>query len=320
MGKSKEPVWAPDEEVTRLQLIRALNFYNMNSDEKKRREWCLLWAKQHDRKDLVAKINDSPLWVFGTYAALARMELKGLVLTKQYKQDMMNWFENLGSAVVEVDEEGVPKPKRRVRNDPMMESFDNALDKAMVMNRYVDPVIELNGDTTTIKNYCERELATIEAEPEAYPKHMKKWFAFVLKLVDSKPVKVRKQRVMKPKKVDPLKMTKWVKYCIRDEKLDITSVKPQDLVGKKRAFLYDTGRRQLYKIFATDAGFMFKGTSILNLDPDKSVTRRVRKPEGLIKASWSVREYERIYNMAKGKEYKVPSVRTNTNLLIILST
>lgn len=92
---------------------------------------------------------------------------------------------------------------------------------------------------------------------------------------------VKATRIVKPrvKKQKPAgELVKNMKFMKEGEGLSGES--PVKIVGSKEVYLFNTERRKLTQIVALDGMLLsVKGTTIINMDPEKSVTKTVRKPE-----------------------------------------
>lgn len=91
----------------------------------------------------------------------------------------------------------------------------------------------------------------------------------------------------KPRKKAPPskeKMVAKVKYKERDDKLQIVSVNPLDLIGAQEVWVYNTKTRKLGKYIAEDhATIKVKGTTLEFFDESKSIQKTLRKPEETLK-------------------------------------
>jgi hypothetical protein len=75
-----------------------------------------------------------------------------------------------------------------------------------------------------------------------------------------------------------------VQYKDRDDKLQIVSVNPLELIGATEIWVYNTKTRKLGKYVAEEGQIMqVKGTSLLFYDDTKSVQKTLRKPEETLK-------------------------------------
>jgi hypothetical protein len=113
----------------------------------------------------------------------------------------------------------------------------------------------------------------------------------------------------KKKPVSKEKLVAKVKYCISDESTKSVSVKPVDLLGAVAALVYNTKTRKLGIYVAQDeAGFSFKGTTLLNFDESKSVQKTLRKP------AEQLSPFKRIAKRSLQKEFEnIKSVEIKLN-------
>jgi len=80
------------------------------------------------------------------------------------------------------------------------------------------------------------------------------------------------------------KMVAKVKYKERDDKLQIVSINPLDLIGAQEVWVYNTKTRKLGKYIAEDhATIKVKGTTLEFFDESKSIQKTLRKPEETLK-------------------------------------
>lgn len=94
--------------------------------------------------------------------------------------------------------------------------------------------------------------------------------------------KLRAPRRRKPK--DPSKVVKNIKYKKEDTNLKIKSVSPYRLVGAEKAIIFNTKTRVCTVFEAeTRQGLSVKGTTIIGFDSSKSKSKKLRKPEALLK-------------------------------------
>lgn len=80
------------------------------------------------------------------------------------------------------------------------------------------------------------------------------------------------------------KLIAKVQYKDRDDKLQIVSVNPLELIESTEVWVYNTKTRKLGKYVAEEGQHMqVKGTSLLFYDESKSVQKTLRKPEETLK-------------------------------------
>lgn len=92
----------------------------------------------------------------------------------------------------------------------------------------------------------------------------------------------KKPRAKKP--TDKSKLVAKMKHLKQDDKLKLVSVNPQDIIGAKELWVFNTKTRKLGKYVAAEyQELSVKGTSITGFDPVKSVQKTLRKPEEQLK-------------------------------------
>lgn len=95
--------------------------------------------------------------------------------------------------------------------------------------------------------------------------------------------KLRAPRRRKPK--DPVKAVKSLKYKKEDTDWKIKSVAPYRIIGAEKVVLFNTKTRVCTILEAeTREGLSVKGTTIIGFDSSKSKSKKLRKPEPLLKA------------------------------------
>lgn len=81
------------------------------------------------------------------------------------------------------------------------------------------------------------------------------------------------------------KLIAKLKYLERDEKLQLVSVNPLELIDAKEVWVYNTKTRKLGKYVAEDhTTIQVKGTTLLFFDEKHSIQKTLRKPDETLKA------------------------------------
>jgi len=116
----------------------------------------------------------------------------------------------------------------------------------------------------------------------------KKWLAGLENLMSSLDMivesakAVRKPRVKKAPSKE--KMIAKIKYQVRDEKYQLVSINPIDIVGATEVWVFNTKTRKLGKYVAEEhTTIQVKGTTLLFIDEKLSVQKTLRKPEVQLK-------------------------------------
>ena len=92
----------------------------------------------------------------------------------------------------------------------------------------------------------------------------------------------RKPRAKRP--TDKAKVVAKMKYCKTHEPLKLVSVSPEDIIGAKELWIFNTKTRKLGKYVAAEYQELgVKGTSITGFDENASVQKTLRKPEEQLK-------------------------------------
>ncbi len=86
----------PDDyiELTKLDLIRILNWYSVHSNETERKEWSVRWVEKN-APELLGGVMDTDPIMFFTYGALARMDFLGFPLSEDHRRRIKERFEFL---------------------------------------------------------------------------------------------------------------------------------------------------------------------------------------------------------------------------------
>lgn len=89
---------------------------------------------------------------------------------------------------------------------------------------------------------------------------------------------VRKTRIVKPLTAD--KQIKSIKYLKESDEYKLTSINPITVVRGQRLYTFNVKSRVLTEYVSNKmTGFEIKGTTLLNIDLEKSRETRLRKPE-----------------------------------------
>lgn len=124
---------------------------------------------------------------------------------------------------------------------------------------------------------------------EAYGKSLKKWQTFWQGVIDDidryvgnkKAVKVKKEKTIKIKPIS--KVVERLNYQKEDPTLKLVSVLPQEIIGSKELWTYNTKDRKLTVFYATGPnGLGVKGSTLTDFDTEKSEAKRLRKPEATL--------------------------------------
>ena len=332
-GKGKEPEWNMLVPPSRLELSKALSWYGggkFKPDQFK--EFAMGWAVKN-RPDLVELFEAARPFKFRTFGTLMRMHTRGMQWDEKIHAQVSEFIKSLSAAPQvddELDEDGnliltetKSKPKRK-RVNPNLQAFDDELDEIMKSwnpKTGINFKVDTAHDVAPIIKRCNDMLDHFKEEGiQQYPLHMKVWLKAVVEKLSGiqKIVTTRTPRKARTRKINPVKMTQKVKYLKNDPTLKIDSRSPVDMVGKQKIYIYDTKYKKLTKLVCANAsGFVIKGTTVQNFDPEKSAVAFIKKPQAELKALMGVRELDRVMNSTKSKRTAEPKGRINEFCLIL---
>lgn len=119
------------------------------------------------------------------------------------------------------------------------------------------------------------------------------------------------------------KTTKYVakvKYKVADPDLKIESIDPAKVVGAKGLVTFNTKYRRLSFYVALEGGLDFIGTTVKNIDAEKSIAKAIRKPETYVSSFRDAPNPKRVNvllrDSIKGKAWPV-SGRLNEDTLLL---
>lgn len=109
--------------------------------------------------------------------------------------------------------------------------------------------------------------------------------ADIKEYVNKSAITSKQKRIRKPKKINPIQMTRSVKYLkeFDNDGLALKSLSPSKIVGSDSVWIYNTKTKSLTNFVSCDKnGLLIKGSTIYNYDPDKSCEKRLRNPINML--------------------------------------
>jgi hypothetical protein len=93
-------------------------------------------------------------------------------------------------------------------------------------------------------------------------------------------IATQSRKPRKRKQKTPEQLVAKAKYCQEFKELGLTSVDIKSIIGVSQLWVYNTKLRKLGMYQASDAGGLsVKGSSIINFSEEKSIQKKLRKPE-----------------------------------------
>lgn len=295
-----EPVWKSSTEPQRIDIINALNWYNVERDDKAAAKYL--------------KVPVSVARQFTTVAWLKRMQERGFKLpateAASYIDRMLKLKEAMKKPVAtDGEESNVISIQERVKqkSEEIIGEMEGLIDDYGIrgdagdMNAYqwmVDNNVKPIHANRIIEHFRESSKEVFLAASgrdkeikEGYSIYTKKrlmnlllCYASIIKDAERLAQNVNKARKpRKRKSVTAEKKVNKVKYLIKDDGLKLQSIDPVRIIGAQQLWVYNVKTRKLGVYVAADAdGLQAKGTTILNFDEKASVSKTLRKPEKVL--------------------------------------
>lgn len=130
--------------------------------------------------------------------------------------------------------------------------------------------------------------------------------------------KLRSPRRRKPR--DPSKVVRNLKFKKEDAEWKVKSVHPTKIIGAEKVILFNVKTKTCTILEAsTRNGLSVKGTTIIDFDADKSKSKRLRKPEPVLKAireDGGIRSVKNAFGLSNTVE-KEAKGRVNSDTVIL---
>ena len=295
---NNEPAFNPIDYTA--SLIRNLNFYNFEVESKEKMEWTLQYWKQQGKKHITELRTVSPGY-FSQTGAIVRLIERGVALEDRH----VSFLENKYSELLELAKKEIAEKEALEKDKPVqakkMSVQDHLRAQAKSLANDIDEMLDVVVTTgkapediarwikgrhlpaaivKNLHNYFKFGAESVQ-DPEPYnPKTYRALKKFYTELMEALAV-VKASRVQKPrvKKQKPAgELIKNFKFTKEAEGL--TGESAVKIVGAKEVYLFNTERRKLTQIVAMDGLLLsVKGTTIVNMDAEKSFSKTVRKPE-----------------------------------------
>lgn len=325
----------------KLDLIQALNWYNIYATNTEKKIWALAYITDHKQKVLLNRLDES---LFRQVGTLARMISNDQYLEPNELQFMHNKFMELMSSVV-VAKKTKSAPNKSSAQDKQKEELstfvadiDDEID-SFIRQGYpknftfktsaksiAGPVAKMvpNVYKAQIEELQEVVDGTCEQLNEGYghlkSTQIKSYLKLLKDLVVScsqQVVSVKKPTVTKKPK-SPAVAVKLLKFLAKFDELKLVSEKPVKIVDCQEVWLYDTIKRKLQMYKAVKGSkISVSRSSIVGFDIEASCSKAIRKPELLAEyAKLGKRDLGKLFQDMKSKAHSVTG-RTNENIIIL---
>lgn len=294
-----------------ISLARNLSFYNNEiEDTKKKKEWAIsYWRDENKDVSKVSKLSDV---YFNTIGAVAHMvkhrgislDIRDITyLDRKYVEFVaMSVKDTVADVKATVEEKLIA---REMKFDAELSlhigEFEGGIDMFFLGDEFnaKSYLIRNNVKSTLTKAIADhfkplvKEIKSVIAKKdeqlvESYsymgPRQLNKFLKYVQMLIDSCEVAtatakaVRKPRTTKTK--PPSEIIKDVSFMVKDDLSKLESVHPSKIIGSSEVWLYNVKNRRLFRYTALGGSKLtVKGTTIINVDINRSGGKIIRKPE-----------------------------------------
>lgn len=300
----------------RTAILDTLRHYNYFYDYKEAFKWAAAWVKVHKPKSY-GQFQKIEQWrISTTIGGMCNMHMNGAPFdTKQVQwiHDKINLAMQESSQVKELKE----APVRTIADIIKDKTSDFIADIEAVLDDFHKGVIldienyslynelkKIEAPTTMAKAVVDyyaplkaelEELINqktpdlIEGYKHLKPLQRKKYLALITIIVnDAEKYLASKKAVRKPRVVKAKSATTQVnkmQYQKDSAEFKVTSVDPINIIGATEVYLFSTKYRTLsHLVTSASAGFTISGTTIQDVDLEKSKKKKLRKPEDVLSA------------------------------------
>lgn len=300
-----EPTWTTtpvDENERLITLAQTFQWYNYFDGAKDNRRLTLKFCKEQlsYRPSELSLIRECSDWEFGAAGKLIRMHFQGwelnedeLSLIRQRLEGAMKQQSIANAkAAEEAKKNSGPPPIRNIYSvhienlDAMEDAWING-NYNVTYNFFEQQSIHNENKATleVVRAWVEgrlEEYNTTEGNEHISHEDRKKAIATLEGIIgDMTRTEVTKKVSRKPrrkKQVSAEKLVDKLNFKAKDDEFKIESIPRVHIIGAKVLYIFNTKYRTLIE-YVSDTGFSVKGQGLLNYDPDKARSIKLRSPE-----------------------------------------
>ena len=344
-GSAGEPLVS--KENYKSDLIKALNWYNVNAEEKDIRSYIEYHLKQNNLKDYVYCVSKASLYEIKGIGVIARLlrrdqhvelneiekthrmldDLKAkyvrpvaqLTAQKRSEQPVLSIQDRIAEAARlhagEIDGE--------IDNFAMNKTSEFSMKSYLLSNQVSGAVSKKIGENfkPLLAELNEALLGKCPQLKEAYSyltkRELRKFAEFVEQIIadcSQQAVSAKVTRKPRARKAKPASVVvKKMAYMKEFAPLKLKSIPPEKIIGASELWVYNTASRKLIVFYGADGGYLgVSGMSITNYDVNKSEVKTLRKPEEFFKGLTSMGK-RAMANAWKSVRAKTSSPRARIN-------
>jgi hypothetical protein len=330
------------DSTSNVEIASALNWLRTEQTPDLNKKWLTAFMKQSNySKSKIESVMSNLRQLSSSWYSVARILTNGSNVPVNTKERLDAALDSICSGATDdnnLSTNKVMKPKTTSVSVPteVLEYIDLLIEKSKTGNVDED-VYAFLMDKKVTKNQVDEliaeykltfdelnQLPTSEEIQESYadytPKQRKSIQTFFNNLYAQfdqyKNVKSKRAKtVRKTRKPDKQKLISKLRYLKESTEYRIASVDPVKLLGAKTAVTFNTKTREVSIFYGVGDGLSVKGTTLVSFDMEKSVSKRLRKPNDVL--SHGVRAgLENAFAAAKTKS-KAANGRMNENIIIV---
>jgi len=334
------------KELCDTSFARAEYWYRQSVNHSSAKKWTESWLRSEQRVEEVSLLGRATKSELLAAAPYCRMFFRGFPFTKEQlatiRSDMDQLITRCRSRR-EVKDSPKIQEHLQAKADSVAMEFESNMDDLMTncqQGRCVDTMSPWIAKTPMnrisipfIQNRIEGLLQEMVAAGDNSDPELREAYSFlkdksikrlvvilktVLQGLGSKKESINSQKKpRKPRKINPEIAVKRLKFSIKNEEYNLTSVDPRSIIGAQGLIMFNTINNKATIFIASDAnsGLLVKGSTIVGWGTDRSSTKTVRKPkEFLVKRTFSATK--KILESLKTKSAP-PTGRINKHCLLV---
>lgn len=336
-GSSGEP--NVTKENYKIELIKALSYYNAFEDNKTRRSWCAKYFKKHEMLDLLKIVgSDLPDYHFLQVGSICRLLDRGQYISVIDQDKIFDKLLEIQEVHSKVKEDKKSQKSTIDKNEILTEqviSYINGEIDSFITNKTTNfspsgyfkaneiPSVVLKNVSNEFQSLSKElhEIDSSEELQEGYSnfskRELKKYREMIDGIISScivqKPVRIIKNKKVKEK--TPKQLTKSTKCGnqVKVGNIELNGETPESIIGSKEVWIYNTKYKSI-AVYKSNSGLSIKGTTITGFN--SSFGRGLKSPEKFLSIPFAIAALNDEYNKLTTKEYP-QNGRLSENTIIL---
>lgn len=335
------------EESYNIDMVCALNWYG-NQDDSKLRTYALQYAKIVEREECLPAIEKASDIEIHYIGAIGRLLLIDQYISEKHIDLVEDYMADLQKKYIKKTPEKSPIEKVIIDKTPeLISKYGAEIDEQLdyyILNKKSDFsmknfLLQNNINSTLSKkigalyepllkeindvvNNSDSEL--VEGYSNFSRWQIRKYATFIQDIINacnqhSESVKVK--RTVRKVTVKPASViTAKVAYLKEFTELNLKSIFPSNIIGASELWVYNIKTRKIGVYYGADEGKLsVSGTTIINFDILKSVSKTLRKPEETFKTmgATSKRAMTNWFKTISSKPLPIKTGRLNSDTILI---